>query len=288
MLLEGIETLLVLAHEGTMSRTGSRLYISQSAVSKRIAKLEKQLGKRLIQPNGRHIKLTVDAQHLIANVGPSFNEIRGLITDQQYIDDQTLITLDCSETLVAAYLGELMGSYFQQDKFISITTHHTPVIIENTQSGKATIGFCAGNLPPHNGLNILHVFDENFVIICSTPLSNLPSGLLTIDLSNPANLIQARILQLAGIVPLMEMDSYTAAAQLALGGVAPALVPMSVVKTLNIQQQYCFRFPLLDELKRPVHLCYRPSSYKSSRVSELIELIADTVPKVVSMPSAMT
>jgi len=47
MLLEGIETLLVLSKEKTMSRTGSQLYISQSAVSKRIANLEKKLGKKL-------------------------------------------------------------------------------------------------------------------------------------------------------------------------------------------------------------------------------------------------
>jgi hypothetical protein len=46
MLLEGIETLLVLSKAKTMSRTGSLLYISQSAVSKRIANLEKKLGKK--------------------------------------------------------------------------------------------------------------------------------------------------------------------------------------------------------------------------------------------------
>ncbi|KDO13140.1 hypothetical protein DP83_12425 [Vibrio metoecus] len=45
MLLEGIETLLVLSKEKTMSRTGSQLYISQSAVSKRIANLEKNWEK---------------------------------------------------------------------------------------------------------------------------------------------------------------------------------------------------------------------------------------------------
>ncbi len=79
MLLEGIETLLVLAEEGTMSRTGSHLYISQSAVSKRIAKLEATLGTKLIIPAGRLKTLTPDAHALIKNVGPSFNEIRGLI-----------------------------------------------------------------------------------------------------------------------------------------------------------------------------------------------------------------
>ncbi|EGU21309.1 transcriptional regulator, LysR family [Vibrio mimicus SX-4] len=111
MLLEGIETLLVLSKEKTMSRTGSQLYISQSAVSKRIANLEKKLGKKLIVPAGRHIKLTADAEQLIASIGPTFNELHGLIFEQQTLEDNTPIRMDCSETLVAGYLGETMGRY---------------------------------------------------------------------------------------------------------------------------------------------------------------------------------
>ncbi|MGL5199997.1 MAG: LysR family transcriptional regulator, partial [Aeromonas veronii] len=53
MLLEGLETLSLLASEGTMAKVASRLYISQSAVSKRIAQLEQRLGKKLIEPEGR-------------------------------------------------------------------------------------------------------------------------------------------------------------------------------------------------------------------------------------------
>ncbi|MEF1296523.1 LysR family transcriptional regulator, partial [Vibrio parahaemolyticus] len=108
MLLEGIETLLVLSKEKTMSRTGSQLYISQSAVSKRIANLEKKLGKKLIEPNGRHIKLTSDALALINTIEPTFNELRGQIYDQQELEDTSLIKMDCSETLVAGYLSMIM------------------------------------------------------------------------------------------------------------------------------------------------------------------------------------
>ena len=281
MLLEGIETLLVLAKEGTMSKAGSQLYISQSAVSKRIARLEKRLGKKLIEPSGRHIKLTADAQALIDSVGPSFSEIKGLIFDQQHFQDQTIIRLACSETLVAGYLGDMMGSYIQTDPYLSISTHHTPVIVEKIQSGKATIGFCAGHLPPQHGLSTRHLFDEPFAVISRQSQAHTPQALLVNDLKNPANTNQASILQKAGIIPLMEMDSYTAAAQLAIGGVAPALVPKSIVKTLKIDPALCHHFDFLDELTRPVHLCYRQSSYQSARIRTLIETIADVVPRAV-------
>lgn len=281
MLLEGLETLLVLAREGTMSKAGSQLYISQSAVSKRIARLEERLGKKLIEPSGRRIKLTADAHALIDSVGPSYKEIKGLIFDQQRFQDHTVITLACSETLVAAYLGEIMGCYIQTDPYLSISTHHTPVIVEKVQSGEATIGFCAGHLPPQHGLSVRHLFDESFTVISRQPLLQTPQALLVNDFKNPANTNQASLLQKAGIIPLMEMDSYTAAAQLALGGVAPALVPASIVKTLKIDPAHCYHFAVLDELTRPVHLCYRRSSYQSERIRNLIETIADAVPKAI-------
>ncbi|EDK26922.1 transcriptional regulator, LysR family protein [Vibrionales bacterium SWAT-3] len=281
MLLEGIETLLVLSKAKTMSRTGSLLYISQSAVSKRIANLEKKLGKKLIEPSGRQIKLTPDAIALIESIGPTFNELRGLIYEQQELEDTTFITLDSSKSLIAGYLGEMMGQFIQQDKYITITTNHTPRIIERVQSGKATLGLCAGLLPPHHGLMTFHLFDEPFFIVSKLPLNGLPPKVITNDMTNPANSYQLSVLEKFGIKPLMEMDAYTAAAQLALGGTGPALIPLSIVKTLNIESHYLYSFEELAGLIRPIHVCVRPNSYQSPRVKTLIESIVDAVPKAV-------
>ncbi|WP_146449636.1 LysR family transcriptional regulator [Vibrio kanaloae] len=281
MLLEGIETLLVLSKAKTMSRTGSLLYISQSAVSKRIANLERKLGKKLIEPSGRQIKLTPDAIALVESTGPAFNELRGLIYEQQELEDTTLITLDSSKSLIAGYLGEMMGQFIKQDKHITITTNHTPRIIERVQSGKATLGLCAGLLPPHHGLMTFHLFDEPFYIVSKQSLTALPPLVITNDMTNPANSYQLSVLAKFDIKPLMEMDAYTAAAQLALGGAGPALIPLSIVKTLNIESQYLYSFPELAGLIRPIHICVRPNSYHSPRVKTVIESIVDAVPKAV-------
>lgn len=288
MLLEGIETLLVLSKEKTMSRTGSQLYISQSAVSKRIANLENKLGKKLIMPAGRYIKLTADAEQLIANIGPTFNALHGLIFDQQALEDSTPLRMDCSETLVAGYLAEIMGRYQKQDPHLVITTNHTPRIVEHVQSGKATLGFCAGYLPAHHGLLTFHLGEEPFTIVSKEALHSLPSKLITNDLNNPANTYQAAILHKQGIRSAMEMDSYTAAAQLALGGMLPALVPHSMVRILKIAPQYCFHFQELTELTRPIHICLRANRYRNTRVQTLIKSLYDVVPKAVLAPSSST
>lgn len=278
MLLEGIETLLMLSHEKTMSRVGSQLYISQSAVSKRIALLEKKLGKKLIAPDGRHVRLTPAANELIASIGPTFQELQGRIYEQHTLKDETIISLACSETLVAGYLASIMGDYCQQDAAIRISTHHTPRIIERVQSGKATIGFCAGQIPAHHGLKMICLWQEPFVLVSESALLTLPKQILTNDLSNPANRYQLDILTTLGIEPLMQMDSYTASAQLALGGIAPALVPLSIVKTMKIQAKHCFTFEQLRPLYRPIHICLRPSNYQNQRVKTLIKAITSAVP----------
>ncbi|WP_407832699.1 LysR family transcriptional regulator [Vibrio rotiferianus] len=288
MLLEGIETLLVLSKEKTMSRTGSQLYISQSAVSKRIANLEKKLGKKLIEPSGRHIKLTSDAIALISTIEPTFNELRGQIHDQQELEDSSLIKMDCSETLVAGYLCLIMEERLAQDPYLRISTNHTPRIVENVKSGKATLGFCAGYLPPHHGLMSYHLADEPFSIISRHELTKMPKAILTNDLNNPANTYQQAVLSKHNIQPLMEMDSYTAAAQLALGGMAPALIPRSIIKTLNIAEEYCYNFEELAPLIRPIHICLRHNAYRNERVKTVIEAIVDVVAKEVSPPSALT
>lgn len=285
MLLESIETLLVLSKEKTMSHTGSQLYISQSAVSKRIANLEKKLGKKLIEPHGRHIKLTSDAIALIRTIEPTFNELRGQIYDQQELEDSSLIKLDCSETLVAGYLSLIMETRLVQDPYIRISTNHTPRIVENVKSGRATLGFCAGYLPPHHGLMSFHLADEPFSIISKHALDSLPTAILTNDLSNPANTYQQAVLSKHNIQPLMEMDSYTAAAQLALGGMAPALIPKSIIKTLKIAPQYCYEFEELSSLIRPISICLRHNAYRNNRIKTMIEAIADVVAKEVLPPS---
>ena len=107
MLLEGLETLCLLASEGTMAKVASRLYISQSAVSKRITQLEQRLGKRLIEPDGRQIRLTPQARELLARVAPSLAEMKGVLADSQTLTDKTSLPVACSETLLAGYQSRM-------------------------------------------------------------------------------------------------------------------------------------------------------------------------------------
>jgi DNA-binding transcriptional LysR family regulator len=267
MLLEGLETLYLLAHEGTMGKVGSRLFISQSAVSKRITNLENRLGKRLIEPHGRHIRLTAEALDLLERVSPSLDELKGQISDSRSLEDRTPINIACSETLLAGYLAPLLTDYMQQhDPFLRFSTHHTPVIVERVRAGDALLGICAGRLPAGHGLQGTTLLEEPFYLVGDEDDAR-KSGILTMELDNPSNTYLVARLQEWGLSARMQMDSYLALLEFARTGMAPVLLPAGLLPKLGSAALPCK--PL--GLSRPLSLIYRPSVAKRPRLLTLIE-----------------
>ncbi|QPR86585.1 LysR family transcriptional regulator [Aeromonas hydrophila] len=275
MLLEGLETLCLLASEGTMAKVASRLYISQSAVSKRIAQLEQRLGKKLVEPDGRQIRLTPQAQELLARVAPSLAEMKGVLADSQTLTDLTPLPVACSETLLAGYLARFMHDYLRQDPHLALSTHHTPVILARVRSGDALLGICAGRLPPGHGLEARLLLEEPFYLVVGDQREgeNADQGLrqiLTMDLDNPSNRYLREPLAALGLTPAMELDSYLALIELAKAGIGPVLLPAGLLALVGAQGPQAR--PLAG-LARPLHLVYRPNSLKRARIAQLVQAL---------------
>ncbi|WP_310597271.1 LysR family transcriptional regulator [Aeromonas aquatica] len=273
MLLEGLETLSLLASEGTMAKVASRLYISQSAVSKRIAQLELRLGKRLVEPDGRQIRLTPQALELLARVAPSLAEMKGVLADSQTLTDSTPLPVACSETLLVGYLARFMHGYLEHDPHLALSTHHTPVILARVRGGDALLGICAGRLPPGHGLCAELLLEEPFYLVGDADQGERRSHdqgqpILTMDLDNPSNRYLREPLAALGLVPGMELDSYLALIELAKAGIGPVLLPAGLLSLVGEQGK---RARPLPGLGRPLHLVYRQSSLQRERIARLVE-----------------
>lgn len=273
MLLEGLETLSLLASEGTMAKVASRLYISQSAVSKRIGQLELRLGKKLIEPDGRQIRLTPQARELLDRVAPSLAEMKGVLADSQTLTDLTPLPIACSETLLAGYLARFIHDYLGRDPHIALSTHHTPVILARVRSGDALLGICAGRLPPGHGLGAELLLEEPFYLV-GDDQHEAPSAdqrkILTMDLDNPSNRYLREPLAQLGLVPAMELDSYLALIELAKAGIGPVLLPAGLLALVGEQGETARPLPGLG---RPLHLVYRQSSLKRERIAQLVSAL---------------
>lgn len=56
--LDLLRTFITIAETGSFTRTAERLYSTQSTISMQVKRLEEQVNKRLLEREGRHIKLT--------------------------------------------------------------------------------------------------------------------------------------------------------------------------------------------------------------------------------------
>ena len=95
---EHLEALLALWKAGTMAAAANRLRVTPSAVSKRIAFLEDQVGYKLVEPKGRKVELTPAALRLVEKVDPLLAELRSVLTDERGVEGGEL-TIGVTESV---------------------------------------------------------------------------------------------------------------------------------------------------------------------------------------------
>src|SRR5689334_765007 len=77
-MLDEIDALVALQTFGTVSEAAVRLRLTQSAVSKRLQSLQTRLNVRLVEPDGRRLRLTGAAIDFLERARPLVAELRGL------------------------------------------------------------------------------------------------------------------------------------------------------------------------------------------------------------------
>src|SRR5689334_15324897 len=82
--IAALQAFLAIAETGSFSRAAERIYLTQPAISKRIALLEEELGAKLFDRVGRGIQLTPAGQALAARARAllkDFDDVRRVITN---------------------------------------------------------------------------------------------------------------------------------------------------------------------------------------------------------------
>jgi len=74
-----LEMFLAVSEEGGFTRAGERLHVSQSAISRQIGLLEKELGSPLFNRDGRRISLTHPGEILVRTAYNLFREMQQLV-----------------------------------------------------------------------------------------------------------------------------------------------------------------------------------------------------------------
>jgi len=117
--------------------------ISQSAVSKRIAALEKYYDKKLNQKKGRRVELTRHGQQLVYKISPILSELRVLFVEDRGSGSGELV-IGVSEAILSSW-GPKAFFDIQQgmpDVNFSFHTQRTPVVLDRIRSGEFMAGVC--------------------------------------------------------------------------------------------------------------------------------------------------
>jgi DNA-binding transcriptional LysR family regulator len=282
-MLDRIEALHALAEARTMGRAATALRVTQSAVSKRIAALEAELGTRLIEREGRHVRLTAEALRLLAEARPLLLQLRETLRPRDDRREQTL-RVAATDSLLASWLPGALRAALDRLPGVELElhAHRGPLLLERVRAGDYALGLCPAGAGDGE-LSVRELLQESMVIVPSRLLpiaSGAPSGIVPVWAIEKRSLtweaIESRLARVRGragfaIEVQGRLESFTALVQVARAGFANALVPIGVARELGVPRDRVLAVP---GLARPIAAVGRRSTFERRAVRALLGALA--------------
>ena len=278
-MIENLETLLALSRTGTMLEASTELRVSQSAVSKRIAVLEKYYARKLIQKKGRRVELTQHGQQLVDKISPILSELRDLFVDDMNASKGELI-IGVSEAILSSWGPKTfiqVQSEMPEAHFV-FHTHRTPVVLDRIRSGEFMAGGCTGSDNHDTDLQSEVLFHEPMVIIPSAleklkwPQQDSLDVITIEDYSGAWRSFKDEAARLK-IRRSVSLESFFSVAQMAIAGFGHGLVPIGVAQTLKVPDD-CLINLSQSGLSRPVRFVARKSTYSLPIVTNFYQSLS--------------
>lgn len=265
-MIENLETLVVLSKTGTMMETSTVLKISQSAVSKRIAALERYYDRRLLEREGRRVVLTHHGTRLVEKVTPLISEMRSVFLEDNALRKGKLI-MGVSEAILASWGPELFARVQDELPEVEFDVHaqRSPVVLDRIRSGEYMIGICTGSADSDTDLQSELLRLEPMVIVPSA-LRSLkyrvgdPLDVITIESRSGAWQSIEDDMRRLHLTRRTSLESFFSVAQMAIAGFGHGLVPVGVARTLGVDLKQLVGLGG-EGLNRPVRFVARKSMF---------------------------
>lgn len=168
--LPQLEMFLAVAEEGSFTRAGERLHVSQSAVSRQIGLLERELGGRLFHRDGRRPSLT-HAGELLAATASSLSrqlaDVAGQISDVHGLRRGRL-RLAGGMSVCMYILPRMLKRYrtLHPDVDLRVTSGTSEAILRNLRSHEVDLALLT--LPVlEKDLEVVPVLKEEMVVVAA-------------------------------------------------------------------------------------------------------------------------
>lgn len=183
------ELLSDLAKTCNLTKSAQRLYTTQSALTKRIQKLEEDLGTQLFLRTKKGLLLTPVLEEILPHLNQitaSLEQIRSLAAAGEGEIAGTLnvgISSNYARYRLPSVLEEYMARYPKVE--IHLNTHRSPVLYKNLQENNISMAIVQGEYPWRDGDIVLS--EEHICLVVSeenrdVPLNRLPHIVRETDL----------------------------------------------------------------------------------------------------------
>ncbi|MDH3641115.1 MAG: LysR family transcriptional regulator [Gammaproteobacteria bacterium] len=278
-MIENLETLVTLAKTGTMMEASTVLKVSQSAVSKRIAALERYYDRELIERHGRRVVLTHQGTRLVEKVTPLISELRSVFLEDNALRKGKII-MGVSEAILSSWGPRLFARVHDQTPEVEFTFHaqRSPVVLDRIRSGEYMVGICTGSPDADTDLQSEVIRLEPMVIVPSAlqPLEYRIGDeleVITIESRSGAWRSIEEDMRRLNLKRVVSLESFFGVAQMALAGFGHGLVPAGVAKTLGVTEAQLI--PVSEAgLNRPVRFVARKSMFSQPLIQNFYRAVS--------------
>lgn len=283
-MLDGIDALIALERFGTVSEAAVRLRLTQSAVSKRIQALQRMVGFRLVEPDGRRLRLTAPAIDFLERARPLVADLRGL-TSPVRGHAASGFSLGLADSIASSWGPAVISRALRGLKSVSVRlhAHRSVLLVESVRLGRYHIGLST-DLPGTRDLIHHPVIDEPMVLIhagCSRQppkraAANQP--LISIEPSSATwSAIEPQLRERHPHLlerPLIPVETFSATVQMVKAGFGDGLVPLGMAIEMNLDKR-CYRE--IPGVRRHISLITRKTVNQLASFRELRErLVKET------------
>ena len=259
-MLEGVDALIALEKFGTVSEAAVRLRLTQSAVSKRIQRLEREVGFRLVEQTGRRLRLTPAATEFLERARPLVADLRGLTALAQ-APDAASFSIALADSIASSWGPRVIQEALRGIGSIQVRlhAHRSVLLIENVRLGRYHIGLST-DLPEARDLVHHPVIAEPLVLVHSELRAKPARGqpLITIEPTSATwraiePQLRERQAQLLGRT-LVSVETFSATVQMVKAGFGDGLVPLGLAMEMRLDRR-CYRE--LEGVRRHIALVTR-------------------------------
>lgn len=235
-MIEELRRFILAVEEGNITKTAEKIFITQSALSQSIQRLEKSLGTKLFIQKGKQLHTTPDGIAVTA-IGHKILELWENAKNPEIRRSiQQIYTVGMFDN-AALLLSDYLQKNIRSDSFhLELLIDRSTKLLSQLQLGIIDIAICVVDkrYPPAKGTILKKVFTENLIPVSSKvfrdPLNDVPFILYNKG-SHTRDQIDSVFID-AGIKPKVfaESTSVTFMKELAMLGSGVALLPVNFVQ----------------------------------------------------------